>query len=171
MKKVLSLLLILSVFSSCQQKLTRPLKGNYPTDYTIISEKSSDELWNDIIAYCSESGIKLKIIDRKSGLIVSQWYKLGTYTFENQDGTLRENGANVVLGCETPGKFIADCQPPTIIWTFINFKLNEKNNKISLTVRLSDLKAWYSEWEYLKQVKSTGFLEKQIIDKIFNAHN
>lgn len=166
MKKVLLLLLTLCVFSSCQQKLLRPLKGNYPSDYTVVSDKSSDELWNTILALCSENDIQIKVTDRKTGLIISRPFKHLTYTFENQDGTPQENSANVIIGCETPGKFIADCQPPTIIWTNIIFKLNEENGKTSLTVRLSDLTAWYSEWKYLKEAKSTGFLEKQIITKI-----
>ena len=166
MKKVLMLLLTLTIFSSCQQKLTRPLKGKYPTDYTIVSEKSSDEIWNSIIAYCSKNGIQIKLMDRKSGLIISKPYKLATYTFENHDGTPQKNTADIILGCETVGAFIADCQTPTIIWTSIIFKLNDVNSKTSITVRLSDLKAWYSEWKYLKETKSTGYLEKQIIDKI-----
>jgi hypothetical protein len=166
MKKALILLITLSVFSSCEQKLTRPLKRNYPTDYTIFLEKSSEQIWNDIIDYCSKSGIQIKVMDRKSGLIISRPYKLRTYTFENQDGTPQRTNAEVILGCETVGKFIADCQVPTIIWTSIIFKVNEKNGKTSLTIRLSDLTAWYSEWKYLKEAKSTGFLEKQIIEKI-----
>ncbi|MBA4849514.1 hypothetical protein [Emticicia sp. BO119] len=166
MKKVFTLLLALCIFSSCQQKLLYPLKGNYPGNYALVTDRSPDEVWNDILAYCSQSGIELKITDRKSGLIISKWYRLRTYTFENQDGTLQENGADVVIGCETPGKFIGDCQAPNIIWTNIIFKLNERSSKTALTVRLSDLIAWYSRWEYLKEVKSTGVLEKQIIERI-----
>lgn len=166
MKRVLLLLLTLFVFSSCQQKLTHPLKGNYPSDYTIVSDKSSDEIWKSILVLCSKNDIQIKLTDRKTGLIISRPYKLVTYTFENEDGTPQENDATVIIGCETPGKFIADCQPPTIIWTNIIFKLNEENNKTSLTVRLSDLTAWYSKWKYLKEAKSTGFLEKQIVAKI-----
>jgi hypothetical protein len=166
MKKVLILLITLSVFSSCQQKLLRPLKGNYPSDYTVVSDKSSDELWKNIVALCSKNDIQIKVTDRKTGLIISRPFKLVTYTLENQDGKLQEEDAYVVIGCETPGKFIADCQPPTIIWTNIIFKLNEENGKTSLTIRLSDLTAWYSQWKYLKEAKSTGFLEKQIIARI-----
>ncbi|HEY1055418.1 MAG TPA: hypothetical protein VGE24_09790 [Emticicia sp.] len=167
MKKVLLLFLTPIIFSSCQQKLIRPLKGSYPSDYTVVSEKSSDEIWDNVIAFCSKNGIPIKLTDRKTGLIISKPYKLVSYTYENQDGTPREKEANVIIGCESVGTLIADCQLPTIIWTNIIFKLNEENNKTSLTVRLSDLTAWYSQWRYLKEAKSTGRLEKQIIKEIF----
>lgn len=166
MKKVLFLLLTLCVFSSCQQKLTRPLKGNYPGDYTEVSFKSTNQIWDSIIQYCKRNGIEIKLMDRKSGLIVSQPYAIKTYTFENPDGIPKNLSANVIIGCETVGSFKNDCQKPVSIWANINFKLNEESNKTLITLRLSELRALYSYNQYLKEIKSTGFLEKQIIDNV-----
>lgn len=166
MKKVLLLLLTLFVFSACQQRLTGPLKGNYPSDYTITINKPSDKVWIDMLEYCSKKGINLKLMDKKSGIMISEPYQIRTYTFENQDGTPEKISADVIIGCETIGPFKKDCQPPFSIWTNIIFKVKEEDHKTSLTIALSDIVAWYSEYHCLKDIKSTGFFEKQIIAQI-----
>lgn len=165
MKKLLCLLLTVCIFSSCKLRLTGPLKGNYPGVYTAVSNKSSDIIWNNIIQYCARNNMKIKLMDRKSGLIATDWYKIKKYTYENKDGTPENISADVILGCETIGPFKIVCQEPTVIWTRIIFKLkDEKDHKTSMAIRLTDLVAWYSEKRYLKEIKSTGFLEWEIIN-------
>ena len=166
MKKVLILLITLSVFSSCQQRLTRPLKGNYPSDYTITIDKPSDQVWDDMFEYCSKKGISLKTLDKKSGIIISEPYRIRTFTFENEDGTPEIVSADVIVGCETIGPFKKDCMPPFSIWTNIIFRVKEEDNKTLFTITLSDITAWYSEYHCLKDIKSTGFFEKQLIAQI-----
>lgn len=166
MKKLPLLLLIICIVSSCQLRLTRPLKGKYPGDYTLVSDKATDQLWDDIIRYCAVNHIKVKIADRKSGLIVSDWYEIDSYTFETKAGDPKHADSKVILGCESREPFKNNCKIPTIIWAHINVKLKKESNQTAITVRLSDLVAWYNVKRYLKEIKSTGVLEKHIINQV-----
>jgi hypothetical protein len=142
------------------------LKGNYPTNYTVVSDRPADQIWDDLINYCAGNGIKIKVLDRKSGLIVSEWYKVAPFTFEDKNGNPEIANAKVIIGCDSKGPFKFNCQIPNIAWAYINFKLKEENNKTSVTVRLSDLVAWYNQNDYSKNIRSTGVMEKEIIDRI-----
>ncbi|WP_259016432.1 hypothetical protein [Emticicia fluvialis] len=167
MKKVWVLLFIPVVFCGCRVTLTRPLKGNYPSEYTVNINKTPDEVWNKVIAYCRDHRISLKLTDKKSGVILSDPYEVTTYSFENPDGTPELPSAIAIVGCETIRSFRNDCQRPTAIWGKLVFKLKKEENVTTLMVMLTDLAAWYNRGgSCLRDVKSTGFLEKQLLEHI-----
>ena len=65
-----------------------PLKGTYPvTPIQITTEKKFDEVWEKLVDVFAQKGLSIKIIDRSSGLIVSD-RSLLTATVENNDGSL-----------------------------------------------------------------------------------
>jgi hypothetical protein len=151
--------------SACQIVFT-PLRGNYSGDYSIIFEKNADEVINDIVDYCFKNNISIKTIDRKTRLVISEPYRINTYTFENPDGTLQNTSAVAVLGREESKPSKNDPYEPKDIQADIVFIVKEEDTKTSMTIRLANMVAYfYSDW-CMKEVKSTGFLEKQIIDRM-----
>lgn len=153
--------------SSCRTAFI-PLKGDYPIDYVVNFDKPAEEVITDIIDYCIENNIPLKTIDRKSGLIMSEPYKIKSYTFENTDGKPKDSNAITILGREGDGpkSAIDDPYDPKDIYADIVFIVKEEDNKTSMSIRLANMVAYfYSDW-CMKEVKSTGFLEKQIIDRM-----
>lgn len=167
MKKILSLLLIACVMSACDLQFT-PLKGNYPADYSVTFDKPADEVITDVVEYCFRQNISLKTIDRKSGLVISEPYKIKTYTFENPDGTLQNSGAIAVIGREEFNPSKNDPDEPSSVYADIMFIIKEEDNKTTMTVRLANIAAYLFEGKYgcMREVKSTGLLEKQIIYKM-----
>lgn len=100
MKKALSFLTVAFLMSACHSIVYTPLKGNYPSDYTIVFNKPADEVMTNIIEYCLKNNISLKVIDRKNGLIMSEPYKINSFTFESPVGIPEDSSARVIVGRE-----------------------------------------------------------------------
>ena len=95
MKKLL-LIISVSLLTSCASKVI-PLKGSYPTTpIEITSTKSFDDVWDNLVDMFAQKGLSIKIIDRSSGLIVSDRSKLST-TIENKKGGLQDPTAFIVV--------------------------------------------------------------------------
>lgn len=88
--------LLMILFFSCAVKII-PLKGNYPDKpYEIIVDKSKDKVWDNIIDLFAQKGLSIKIIDRSSGLIISERTAL-TWTYEDKNGKLENLSAWAVV--------------------------------------------------------------------------
>ncbi len=129
------------MFAGCRVTLTSPLQGNYPSEYTVTFNKTHDEVWNNVIAYCRDHSISLKLIDKKSGVILSEPYEVTTCTFENPDGTPELPSAIAIMGCKTIRSFRNDYQRPTSIWGKLVFKIKNGENATTVTVMLTALTA------------------------------
>src|ERR1035438_5191369 len=71
MKAIYFLLFLSIVFVGCGPTL-QVVKGNYQSKpFEIYSDKSQDEVWKRIIELFSTNGISIRLIDKSSGLIVS----------------------------------------------------------------------------------------------------
>jgi hypothetical protein len=83
--------------TSCMPKLI-PLKGNYPVTPIIYnSTKSFDKCWDRLIDVFAQKGLTIKIIDRTSGLLISDSYAL-TATVENKNGVVENKDAFIAIG-------------------------------------------------------------------------
>lgn len=151
--------------SACRMEYT-PLKGHYPSDYTIVLDKPADQVMTNIIEYCLKNNISLKAIDRKSGLIMSEQYRIDKFTFENLNGTPEDSSAQVIIGREAMQMLKNDYSEPEVVYTDIIFKVKEEDNKTSMTIMLANTAAYlFVGRSYcIREVKSTGYLEKQIIE-------
>lgn len=90
------LLLALIVFQSCLSKII-PIKGNYPqTPMIFNSDKSFDEVWDKLIDVFAQKGLSIRIIDRSSGLIVSNNSELSV-TVEDKKGVAINQKAFIVV--------------------------------------------------------------------------
>ena len=85
------------LLSSCGTTKEIPLKGTYPAmPIQISTDKSVDYVWDKLIDLFAQRGLPIKIIDRSSGLIVSDKSILKT-TIEENNGQLQDNSAWIVV--------------------------------------------------------------------------
>ena len=166
----LLLVLYLSIFVSCSYK-TIPLKGEYQTGPYIQSTTTSiDKVWDKLVDLFATKGLSIKVIDKSSGLIVSDKYKLSV-TQENKSGKLINPNAYVVS--------VKLYNPGSRTYLPINTTVGEWNVRIKpdgnggtiINVNLVNIQeVWTDSKGYSKDVvstaKSTGVFEKIIFDTI-----
>jgi hypothetical protein len=95
MKTFLFLLTI--CLAGCMSIKTVPLKGAYTNgNFEKTTDKSKDQVWDNIIEFFAKNGLPIKLIDKASGLIVSSESEL-TWTFEDKKGQLLKPDAWIVI--------------------------------------------------------------------------
>lgn len=83
--------------SSCATGKVIPLSGNYPTMPVMLNtEKSVESTWDKLIDLFAQKGLSIKVIDRSSGLIISDKTIFKT-TVENEKGKLEDDNAWIVV--------------------------------------------------------------------------
>jgi hypothetical protein len=90
-----NLIILLLFFSSCIATKLKyaPFKGEYPpTPYIITSELPKEKVWDKIIDFFAQNGLSIKVIDRSSGLIVSDRSKLD-WSYEDVKGNIKNPNA------------------------------------------------------------------------------
>lgn len=88
--KTIFTLLTLSIigFQSCAPAKQIALKGTYPEPPMVFnSTQPFDKVWDNLIDLFAQKGFSIKIIDRSSGLIISQRSLLSA-TMEDKNGKL-----------------------------------------------------------------------------------
>jgi len=99
MKKNLLLIAIPIFLFSCSPIKMLPLKGNYPaTPMVFTSAKSFDECWDNLVDIFAQKGLSIKIIDKSSGLIISDRSKMAA-TIEDKYGNVFDKKALVAIPC------------------------------------------------------------------------
>ena len=150
-----------------------PIQGNYGGNNTFTTDKKVDEVWSSIIDLFSSKGVSIKVIDKQSGLIVSDNSSLlNNYTFEDKEGKLENPNAWVVL--ERRGNGLGGVFRPDKLTGDWNIRIKELNNKTVISVNLVNLNASlyvpptnYASGNILPfNSKSTGVFEKLIFDNI-----
>lgn len=120
-----------------------PLKGTYSDKpYEVISEKSFDQVWTNVIDLFATKGLSIKLIDKSSGLIVSEKTSfINDYTFEDKLGKLINPDASVVLETVTYEGFNQTLKPEKITGEW-NVRIKDNgNNKTSVNVNLTNIDA------------------------------
>lgn len=173
MKKTILLLLLITGLFSCSPVVT-PFKGNYGETFNITSDKSVDEVWSNIIDIFAQKGVSIGVIDKNSGLITSgQTSFLSSYTFEDDNGNLKDNNAFVVVKkLSMAGQQIK----PSIILGSWNVRLKKTaDNKTNINVNLivDNVQGQYRNMDgryvgeyYPLEAKSTHVFEKFIAEQI-----
>lgn len=160
-------------FNGCAP-VSIPLKGNYGAVYTINSERDFDKVWSSIIDIFAQNGISIGVIDKSSGLITSgQTSLLSSYTFEDDNGNLKNNNAWIVVQkLNLAGQEIR----PTILLCSWNVRIKKTdNNKTLINVNLTldnvqgQGRNGYGQsmgQYYPMEAKSTRVFEKIIAEQI-----
>lgn len=174
MRRVLLLALISISLFGCSSKMI-PLKGQYPeTPYQIKSSKTFQQVWDNLIDLFAQKGLSIKIIDKSSGLIISERGIVST-TIEKNDGSLENPKAFIVLPqVYHPGPMkystINNGSDVTGEW---NVRVKEVNGDTFINVNIVNLQYSYYEsftkltkQAILTSYKSTGVFEKLISELI-----
>lgn len=148
--KLFAMVLIALTMTSCFA--TRQIKGTYPQNlHSVVSTLSVDEVWSKVIDFFATSGVPINVIDKSSGLIVSQKMTFPT-TGENRDGTLVKESAYIV----SPSQIINGIpQPVKQVAAVWNIRVKDVAGKTSISINL-----------HIDDVSSvsTGVFEKQLLD-------
>jgi hypothetical protein len=173
MKKILTFITVAAMLQSCGQGSMIPLKSDYSKiQNTFYSDKSKDVVWNNIVELFSKNGIGIQLIDKSSGLIISNKTDYSkTATTENASGKLLNEKAYVVVESYDAPMRIVPAENISATW---NIRLFEKDNKTGININLTNIEATttfppsqYTRGLVLKyDAKSTGNFEKLIADSI-----
>lgn len=171
MKQIFIGLFLICIINSCVSTKAIPLKGTYTNgNFEELTSTTKDRVWDNIVDFFSKKGLPIKIIDRSSGLIVSDETGL-TWSYEDKNGKLVDLTAWVAIkkilisGTKTPVK-------PTLIIGEWNIRIKDApNNQTSVAVNLVNPRytnAYATTLTYFSNggVRSTGVFEKMIYEHI-----
>ena len=167
---------LLIILSSCASTKVVPLKGVYPEPPIITkSDRSFDKVWEKTVDYFAENGIPIKIIDKSSGLIISDKTKL-SWTFEKKDGFVFNPKSFVVLH-QIIDKMHGKPYSPTTVTGEWNIRIKAIGNETSINVNLYNIEATYGQYYYSSyshsvispvkvEGKTTGIFEKSFEEAV-----
>ena len=174
--------LILITLNSCYTSKEYKLKGkNYGAIQIIKSPKSVDSVWSNIIDFCAQTGVSIKIIDKNSGLIVTEKYNFKRhYSFEI-NGKLIDTTAWVALSyISVKGGYPDNSVSVSADW---NIRIKTDGAGSIINVNLTNIDAGVhfvktnavgasfgaprtENIDYTLDGESTGVFEKMIIDLV-----
>jgi len=161
---------------SCYSTKTIALKGKYPTPPIItMSQKSFDEIWSNTVDFFAQHGIPIKLIDKASGIIVSEKTKLD-WSFEDKTGKLIHPRAYVALN-KTTDDVTGRAFVPEEVTGEWNIRIKPTDKGTLINVNLYDIYAtygrvYYSEYTHgvIQPIKTdgytTGIFEKTLEDAV-----
>lgn len=161
---VLSILLL----SSCTPGFTA-LRGNYPqTPIINYTDKPKDQVWDNIIDFFAQKGIPIKIIDKSSGLIVSDKANL-SWSYEDKKGKLFQPSAFAAIRKFMYPNISKPVNPEKVTGEW-NIRIKETNGKTSINVNLYNIEGTYQigNSSSLRDPngKTTGVFEQLIYDAV-----
>ena len=179
---LLAFICIPFLLSSCSVKVL-PIKGSYPTQPIIVtSDKPVGEIWDRLIDLFAQNGLSIKLIDKSSGLIISDNSAI-TATWENKDLTLHHPNAYIVTAKYFDGNAHAEAgvtqlvtnkaslKKPSICRGEWNVRIKASGTGTLINVNLVNVK--YEDFDgkgmvlkNLTYFRSTGKFEKLIADTI-----
>lgn len=145
------------------------LKGLYPqTPIINYTEKSKDRVWDNIIDLFAQKGIPIKIIDKSSGLIVSDKAKL-SWSYEDKKGKLYEPKAFAAIRQFKYPNVNKPVNPDRVTGEW-NIRIKEIDGKTSINVNLYNIEGTYplGNSNTIRDAggKTTGVFEQLIYDAV-----
>jgi len=171
MNKFITLSCFCFLLSSCSSKVI-PLKGTYPeTPIIQYSDNSVDKVWDHTIDFFAQKGLAIKIIDRSSGLIISDQTSL-SWTFEDRNGKDYSSSKWVAIPMILYSGTNKAVQPSSVTGEW-NVRIKADGSRTSINVNLVNIKARFTIESYNSsptythvQGRSTGVFEKMIFDAV-----
>jgi len=176
----------LLLLTGCVSTKVIPIKGTYPeTPIIISSTKSFDQAWDKLIDIFAQKGLSIRIIDRSSGLIISNRSELTT-TYEDENGIPLDKSAFIVVpsviqfgkkvpitGTSSGAYAVAKTSYPA----FGDWNVRIKANGTGCTINVNLTNITYNAYDLtdkrykettLYSYKTTGVFENLIADMIKN---
>jgi hypothetical protein len=168
MKHFVFIILIIACVSCVSSKVI-PLKGTYSNgNFEAVTSTPKDKVWDNIIDFFTKKGLSIRIIDRSSGLIISNESEL-TWTYEDKNGKLVKPDAFIAISKVIS---LSNNKPvnPTMITGEWNIRIKDASGgQTSIAVNLVNPKyitPFNPTATAFKQgaFQSTGIFEKTIYD-------
>ena len=145
MKRIIlkSIVLLTSslLLTSCMTLQPLPLKGTYlDKPYEVVSDKKFEQVWTNIIDLFATKGLSIKLIDKSSGLIISEKTSfINDYSFEDKTGKLENPNASVVIEKITYSGYNQSAKPEKITGEW-NIRIKENSDgKTIVNVNLTNI--------------------------------
>lgn len=168
----LFVLVVIISASSCTIK-TIPLKGHYSNgNFEAITDKSREQVWDQLIDLFAKNGLPISVIDKSSGLIVSNGAQL-TWTYEDKKGNLVNPNASVVIAkLSLNGEELKGARPALIVgsWNVRIKSVSDKQTMVNINLvnpRITYNTMSTNNTEFNQgSIQSTGNFEKKIFESI-----
>lgn len=166
MKKITLLLFLL--LSGCAIDLTPSYTSTASNVQTI--DRNYDAVWSKLVDFLANEGIAIKILDKESGLMVSEIYSFkNSYTRVGKEGNLENPAAYVVIG-NLKGGFGNRLEPHRIDGNFNVRVKRVGEGQTEITVNLVNLISTYQNPPNVGGgvinigIKTTGSFEQKILN-------
>ncbi len=144
MKKIIYVIFFSPFLLSCATGKFIPFKNDYTKEpYKIESTKTKDQVWDNIIDLFAENGIGIRIIDRSSGLIISNEKALLTFTTEDKTGKILDPKAYVVAMRYYDPNSRKYYKPLRVTGEW-NIRIKEIENRTLININLLNINAEYN---------------------------
>ncbi len=159
MKKIMTICIVCLcvVMISCLP--SNVLVGNYQESFTTKTDKSYDEVWNNVIDFFALSGIPINTFEKASGLIVANKVKVSLT--EEINGMPSDENAYVVIP-DISSSYKAEATA-----TF-NVRVRDNGDYIQVYVNMHDINACWIDPFYNNVHpiigKSTGVFEQELLE-------
>lgn len=166
--KYLALLPFVFLVSCWTIKYT-PLKGKYfGPPFTIITPTSKDQVWDKLIDLFAQKGLSIKIIDKSSGLIISEKTRM-SWTNEKKNGELLNKDAFIAVPLKTYNGETMRYTGITAEWN-VRIK-SQEDGKTVININVVNIMEEGSELTKYQPVsvpmaRSTGVFENIIVEYI-----
>jgi hypothetical protein len=169
------ILLALVALTSCSYQYQKPLlQGNYQENvYQNETLRSFDDTWSRLIDLFAQKGLSVKIIDKSSGLIISEKTSfLSSYTYEDQQG--KPINSNAFVAVSNLKSVFGTSFTPTVLTGDWNVRIKQGEGKTVVNVNLVNIVAGYTAPASMYDTpttleldaKSTGVFERLIADQL-----
>ena len=172
MKKLITLIAVSFLLQSCGSGII-PLKSDYSkVNNTFYTDMGKDKVWDNIVKLFSTNGLGISLIDKSSGLIISNKTDfLKDYTNEDEQGVIKNKNAFIVVERFEGGM---GNLPPSNLYGTWNIRLFEENGKTGVNINLTNIEAFHTidgtkytnAGKIAYNAKSIGNFEKMVMDKI-----
>ncbi|HTI12517.1 MAG TPA: hypothetical protein VL832_28285 [Puia sp.] len=143
MKKIAPFLFASLFMLSCSVQFVAP-KGNYPKPpIAYHSNKPVDKVWDNLIDVFAQNGLSIKIIDKSSGLIVSERKSL-SFTVEDKKGKIKNPSAFVIMPRITYEGF-DDAILPYHVYGEWNVRIKAEGQGTLININLLNFNADYGD--------------------------
>jgi hypothetical protein len=164
--KTLYLVVVALLVSSCGSVKYHAITSKSTLPDTYYSDKTKDEVWSKTIEYFAKSGFGIKVIDKSSGLIVTDKYDFDKlYTSEDDKGFLVNKDALLVCSHYS---FMNNVYANRVSGNW-NIRIFEDKGKTAVNVNITNIEAKYipdSPYYNKFECKSTGLFESKVFETV-----
>ena len=170
MKNLLFATIVVLTISSCVTN--KGLQGVYNLEPKVfLTSLSFDEAWTKVIDEFATSGFSIKVIDRSSGLIVTEDYSfMNSYTIERK--TVPQNGGAWIV-VENRTDIYGQSKMPTNVEGSFNVRIKPTPKGSSININLTNPKAsYFYDGGYIPlECATTGVFEEYMAQRILGYEN